>query len=96
MSERQTAAEAAAREGLLRIARHGDGYSRDAALNTLQAMDRPLDQRAPEMVTVPKESLRLLYECAKSYDRRVPFDSQYGWAISFIEMFESRHTETRR
>lgn len=33
----------------------------------------------PDMVTIPRKSLQLLYDCADSYDVRIPQDGHDSW-----------------
>lgn len=41
-----------------------------------------------ETVTVSKRALWMLYQCAKDYEKRIPAEAHYDWAIPFIEMFD--------
>jgi hypothetical protein len=40
-----------------------------------------------EIVTVPLFALRMLYECAKSYDTRIPQGGHDAWAQPFHDLF---------
>lgn len=41
-------------------------------------------------ILVPREALKLLYECAKDYDRRIPEGNGGDWAEFFRREFEER------
>lgn len=49
------------------------------------------------MVTVPRDALLLLYQCALSYDVRIPTDNGGEWAWVFHDMFagDNREGETQ-
>lgn len=47
-----------------------------------------LPKMSDEMVQVPRDLLRMLYECAKSYDSRIPEGNGSTWAIGFRRLFE--------
>lgn len=48
-----------------------------------------------DMVSVPREALKLLYECAKEYDVRIPREGHNLWAAPFFDLFETDGTSRK-
>lgn len=46
-----------------------------------------------EMVTVPKQVLKMLYDCANSYDTRIPANGHDWWATPLRQMFDKEQAD---